>query len=356
MQPTRDEIWLCDPGHISGGGQAFAVRLARAWSARLPVPMVIVAPVDSALREMAVAAGVPVRSAPIPPFRAGSQFAIAVMTWRHLIRRARPRALLSNSARTGMVWGLARSIGHPWPQIGHIMHDIATADRLALPLLVRRSDAVFAVGAVARERYADRFPAIEVDAVPNFLLEADWPWDSAGGDGRRRGHPPSLAVIARLVPSKGILEAVDELSHVSAAWSFALIAGSGPSEYVDAVESRIRYLGLSDRIRLVGHVDPRQLLPCVDTLLVPSIGPEAQPTVLLEALIEGMPCVVRDHIASQDFAGLPVFPYRSRADLGAALAESRRIGRNQSTREAFLRRFSPDSAVRTISERLGVSA
>ena len=73
------------------------------------------------------------------------------------------------------------------------------------------------------------------------------------------------------------------------------------------MERRISELGLTDRVRLVGETDDVPgFLGSVDVLVVPSVGKEAQPTAIIEALAHGVPVIVRDPLYSPDFEGLPV--------------------------------------------------
>ena len=44
-------------------------------------------------------------------------------------------------------------------------------------------------------------------------------------------------------------------------------------------------------------------LGSIDALVVPSVGKEAQPTAIIEALAYGVPVVVRDPLYSPDFDG-----------------------------------------------------
>jgi glycosyltransferase involved in cell wall biosynthesis len=126
-----------------------------------------------------------------------------------------------------------------------------------------------------------------------------------------------------LVPEKGVLEFVDELARIPDSWSRALIAGTRQAEsYARAVQDRLEALDLSQRIRLVGHVENLSaFFGETDVLVVPSVGSEGQPTVIIEALAHRRPVVVREPTWSEDFAGLPVVAYRDPSGLGRALSK-----------------------------------
>jgi glycosyltransferase involved in cell wall biosynthesis len=103
----------------------------------------------------------------------------------------------------------------------------------------------------------------------------------------------ALLTLARLVPVKGLPEAVRALAHRGdLEW---LIAGEGPERA--ALEALARTSSL--RVRVLGHVagaDKSALLHAADAFVLPSrVLPsgrsEGAPTALLEAMAAGLPVI-----------------------------------------------------------------
>ena len=108
--------------------------------------------------------------------------------------------------------------------------------------------------------------------------------------------PPTIAVIGRLVPIKGVDVAIAAMNHVSADAKLA-IAGDGPERAV--LEG---LAASSSRIELLGQLDPMardELLSRASVVVIPSrVLPngrsEGTPVVALEALAAGVPVVASD--------------------------------------------------------------
>jgi glycosyltransferase involved in cell wall biosynthesis len=182
------------------------------------------------------------------------------------------------------------------------MHERDSARRLTVGLLHKRGRVV-AVGASTAEGYG-------AASLRNFLLDEDF--DRLAGVASAPGTG-ILGVLARLIPEKGVAELAVELRSVPR-WTRLSVAGAPQ----DPAYARWVHDLIDDRSELIGHVDDvAGFLEDVDVLVVPSVGNEAQPTVILEALAAGRPVVVREGVKSHDYDGLPVFAY---GDLSAALA------------------------------------
>jgi glycosyltransferase involved in cell wall biosynthesis len=199
-----------------------------------------------------------------------------------------------------------------------VAHDQESAARRSARFVYRRFGVLVAIGANAAATYTDALPGVEVRRVNNFLLDVPSVPPPAGA------RPPVLGVLARMIREKGILELVDELAQNRDEWRLLRVA-AGPEdpEYVAEVEARLADLRIGARAELLGEVsDVPGFLAGIDVLVAPSVGPEVQPTVILEALAAGRPVVVRRALWSPDFEGLPVVPYDDGADLGVALAQA----------------------------------
>jgi glycosyltransferase involved in cell wall biosynthesis len=304
-------MWILDDARIMGGGQFFALRLARAAGAAT-----LVCPARSELATRARAAGIEVTDLSFPdPWRLPRMVSAA----RRLRRLVGDGLVVAGSARcqaVAVIAGLDRSLVH-------LMHERDSAERISVRLVQKRRGRVVALGSVAAGAYG-------AVAMRNFLLDEDFARFAAvppaPGDG-------TLGVLARLIPEKGVLELVRELEDVTG-WKRLLVAGAAQDpSYAAAVRA-----SAGARVELLGHLDDvAGLLRGIDVVVVPSVGHEAQPTVILEALAAGRPVVVREAIHSSDYAALPVFPY---GDLQAAVA-------------AALAAPAPDRAL--LRERFGVA-
>jgi glycosyltransferase involved in cell wall biosynthesis len=296
------ELWLLDDARIMGGGQLFALRLARYVVAQRGADAVrIVCPQESELARRAHAAGVRVEDLSFPaPFSLPAVWS-AGRRLKALLRAAPDALVVAGAARCQAV---AVTAGLD-ERLVHLMHERDSAARASVRFVQRRRGRVVAVGAVAAEAYGSA-------SLRNFLLDGDFDDLAAAPEGPRAGV---AGVLARLIPEKGVLELIGELDGV-AGWTRLLVGGDEQdATYAAAVRE-----AAGARVELLGHVDDvRDFLQRVDVVVVPSVGHEAQPTVIIEALAAGRPVVVREPIHSSDYDGLPVFAY---GDLQGALTDA----------------------------------
>jgi len=340
------EVWLLDHGEIAGGGQGFGVRLAAALR-DAGRRVVIGCDPDGPLGEHSREVGLEIQGMTFPSLLPWNP-AIpgAVLSTRRFLRGLDPYSLVIGNHPRVHAYLYAASRGLNGLEIVAIAHEQESAGRAIARFAYRRFAALVVVGSPATAEYRSRLPRVKVTKVNNFLPVSYFE------RARRESVPPpeprekSLGVLARLIPEKGVAEVVEELSapDVRPLWREALIGGPAQEpSYADRVASRIGELGLDGRVRLLGDVeDVPSFLRSIDCLIVPSIGPEAQPTVILEALAQGVPVVVRDPVFSDDFEGLPVARYLTAADLGAAL---RALPSTPAPVGELIQRFGPDQAV-----------
>jgi hypothetical protein len=332
-------LWILDDGRTMGGGQRFALRLLRFVRAA-GRESVLVAPADSAVAREAASHGIRVAGAEFPDPSRPIAVAHAAVALRRVVRDAPADALIvGGSARCQLVAVFARV------RIVCLMHEQDSAARRFARLL-RFAGPMVAMGANAQAAYAHA-TGRPVARIDNILEPGELEAMIAGRLVARDGQQPALGVVGRLIPEKGIQQLVRELASVPDDWATLRVAA--PREdgaYADATQRLIEELGLQERIALLGETsDVAGFLADVDVLVVPSIGREGQPTVILEALACGRPVVVRRAIMSRDYEGLPVFPYDGH-DLAAALSIARSVP--AVAPEVLRARFTPQAALATL--------
>ncbi len=141
---------------------------------------------------------------------------------------------------------------------------------------------------------------------PALRVNNGLPLDRFAFDGNDR-PPGRILCVGRLVPKKGfdvLIDGCRELVRRGIDFDCRII-GEGPLR--NALNERIEAHGLSDRVHLLGARTPQQVREAIrqsTVLVAPSlIGPdgdrEGLPTVLLEAMALGTPCV------GSDVVGIP---------------------------------------------------
>lgn len=109
------------------------------------------------------------------------------------------------------------------------------------------------------------------------------------------GDDFKLITVSRLVEGKGHKYLLEAMAKLRAKYPNLrlIIAGDGPAR--PAIEADISRLGLSDIVKMEGHVHHHQIPELMQTahcVLLPSyMGGETFPICLLEAMCLGMPCI-----------------------------------------------------------------
>ena len=349
MHDLPREAWLLDHSEILGGGQLFGVELAVALRER-DCKVVIGCDPDSPLAERSRSVGIPTTDLRFPspaPWNALSVAAATRGIRRFLRGLGRESLVIGNHPRVhSYLYAARRRRGGP--AIVNVAHEQATASRPFARHVYRRSGALLIVGANAARAYREKLPGVPVTQVSNFL-PADYFRGARDGPDRSPRFEGRLGVLARLIPHKGVLELIDELADDAARGAWKELQLGGPAQdrtYVRALQDRISFHGLEDRIRLIGEIeDVPAFLAQLDALVMPSTGSEAQGRVIIEALAHAVPVIVREHIYSADFEGLPVAPYRGARDLSEALG---RLPTEPAQVQELIRRFGPEQAIEGI--------
>jgi glycosyltransferase involved in cell wall biosynthesis len=347
---VREFVFL-DDARVFGGGQGNVLRLARFLTESLPDRSArVICPSASELAQRCRAAGIAVADASFPGFGPLAPLRIprAVRHLRRLLAPVGAETVIVGMSLRSQVYAHAAALGLGRQlRIVHFLPEQDSARRLTAKLLLRRFGALVVVGENAARAYRARLgPGAPVLVVNNFLLPEEFA--AATGTGRpTKDGPPALGVVARLIPEKGILELVSELAKIDSAWSSVAVAGEREDEsYARALERRIAASGLEDRIRLVGPIrDLSAFFGGIDALVVPSVGNEGQPTVIIEALAHGRPAIVREPVWSAEFEQLPVSLYRDSDGLARAV---RHLSDESVAPEELARRFGPMKVVEAL--------
>ncbi|HEV8358125.1 MAG TPA: glycosyltransferase [Gemmatimonadales bacterium] len=299
------------------GGQNQVLLLARTLAGCGGVDQVVVTGRGTPLARRLGDAGVPVRGV---SWRAGLSPAALLGTLREAARG--PSLLHAHDAHAAALAALAGALsGSPW---------VATR-RAAFPLrrpwlwsraarIIAVSDAVrraLLADGLAPERIVRVYSGIDLDAIRSARPE--------GGGIRRKldlaEEVPLAVAVGALGPDKDhatLLAAAAALRarHPELHWA---IAGEGPLRA--ELEARIRWLGLGDRVRLLGHLDQPLPLIAAANVFVMSSREEGLGTSVLDAMALDVP------VAATRAGGIPEMLERGAGLLsppgdGVALADS----------------------------------
>ncbi len=249
------------------GGQRQLFALARAQGERCAVVVVDGAPLGVRLREAGVAV------LPIP-----GRMPRALFGLRQAIRRWGPQLVAAHDSRAHSWAALARP---PVPLVVHRRVDFALRRRSRVKYRVP-AGYVAVSGAVARVLRQGGVPDERVVVVHDGVD----PIPTATGP-----REPVVGCAGALVAHKDHATFVDACGHlVASGWEGrAVIAGEGPLR--SALAARIEVLGLSRRVRLLGHrEDVRARIGRWSVFCHPSCE-EGMGQVVVEAMLAGTPVV-----------------------------------------------------------------
>ena len=298
-------------------------------------------------------------------------FAIDVVRLRRRFRRSRPDVVhVNNGGFPGAISCNAAVVAARWagvPVVTYVVNNLASSRRgvrrwsdWPVDRVVARWVTRFVTGSAAAGRALRAELGLEEDQVsviPNGV-EIGPP---------RRGRPaplpalpvgaPVLAVVARLERRKGhhvLFEALARLVEERGGPApVVLVAGEGPERA--ALEREVARLGLAEVVHLLGQRDDvPELLGRCDLVVLPSVGQEDFPLVVLEAMAAARPVVatrvagIPEQVVHEE-TGLLVAP-GDVAELAAALGAlvddpGRRAALGEAGRARFQEHFSAERAV-----------
>jgi glycosyltransferase involved in cell wall biosynthesis len=216
-----------------------------------------------------------------------------------------PIARALRRERTGVfhahqTWSLSCRYGIVAAALARVRARIATAQLfIEMPpllgidlqhaLLTRCLHRHVAVSRYVASRLRDRFhvPPGKIVVIPNAATGSATASPAPRSQLAHGDTGPVVLTVARLDGQKGIVHLLDAVAAVPQA-SFA-IAGDGPNRA--ALEERAAVLGVTDRVRFLGHRhDVAALLAAADLFVLPSLY-EGLPLAVLEAMVSGVPVI-----------------------------------------------------------------
>lgn len=176
--------------------------------------------------------------------------------------------------------------------------------RLRVRLYLSRVQRVVALWTGSASTLTTRLgvPARKITVIPNGVpaVRCGQPSESARSDARRRFGldltAPTVAYVGALVPEKGVSVALAAAALMPGVQF--LIVGDGPER--QALESTAQSTPEA-RITFAGTVvDPTGAYAAADVIVLPSLGGDSMPAVLIEAGLCGLPAVATPVAAITD--------------------------------------------------------
>ncbi|MGZ8431876.1 MAG: glycosyltransferase family 4 protein [Candidatus Deferrimicrobiaceae bacterium] len=275
---------------LAWGGQENRTLQELRGLSRMGYRVLVLCPPQAEIGRRAAAEGIPVR------FRSmrKSYDVAAVSAIRNAIRDEQVDILNTHSGRDSLLAGLAGRLSSRRPIIVRTRH-------LALPITSRISYRYLPHRVVTVSEYVRRYligegiPAEKVVAVPTGVdTERFSPGAAAGTLREELGLSPDaplVGIVAILRRKKGhhvLLDAVPEILRAVPEAVFVM-AGNGPQR--DNIEGKIRSMGLSKKVFLLGlRKDVPNVIASLDLFVLPTLE-EALGTAFLEAMAMEKPVV-----------------------------------------------------------------
>ena len=196
--------------------------------------------------------------------------------------------------------------------VGIWEHPRTLAHRISRPVtrsLYRSADAIVTYGThvsdfIAKESGRTEKVFVAVQAVENELFRRPVPPAAirAQRDLMRLGETPTFTFVGRITEEKGLDVLLEASARIGASHQI-VIAGTGP--LLKSTKSLAQSLGISERVRFVGHIDQTdlpKLLYSSDVLVLPSVSNrrvrETWGLVVNEAMNCGLPVIATDAVGA----------------------------------------------------------
>lgn len=241
--------------------------------------------------------------------------------------------------------------------------------RLAVRKVLRSSTAVRCISGIALKAVRELAPGARCEVIPLNVSRETVSASAEGPDARaaeRRaaraalaaelsfGDSPLVLALGRLHPFKGIPVLVEAMARARADARLVIagpsLSSKGFGDHGPAIVDRAHAIGLGERVRWIGAVEPSRalaLLRAADVLVVPSTL-ESLNKVCVEAAAVGTPFVVTSttgiaELVPRHGVGL-VVPPGDPATMAATIDEvlGARFTADVTAQRAFVERFSPE--------------
>jgi glycosyltransferase involved in cell wall biosynthesis len=236
------------------------------------------------------------------------------------------------------------------------------ADRLVTPghrifkaatsRLLRLVDGALVLSSQELRAFESFYPRGRFKLVSNPFEQPEMTGMSQPVTGSQAGKPAMLLFAGRLLPEKGVFDAVDAVALLNERRPVRLlIAGSGPAE--QELEERIANGKLVGQVTLAGFLSYSSLREAygdADVFVLPTYHPEGFPTVIAEAMSAGLPIVttrtrgIADHL-EEGVNALFVPPRNAEAlaqALDRVLSDDELRDRMSRANRASVKRFTPE--------------
>jgi glycosyltransferase involved in cell wall biosynthesis len=135
------------------------------------------------------------------------------------------------------------------------------------------------------------------DPTKSYIIPNGVDVDAFSALNKDQDHPPTIALIGRVVPIKDIKTFLYTCSELKKSIPNLKAYVMGPMDedrdYYDECMTVVKHENLDKTVDFTGKVNIKEYLPSVDVLVLTSIS-EAQPLVILEAGAAGIPTVATD--------------------------------------------------------------